>query len=97
MFNFIADNLAAFIAGGGAKRLGAWVATMAVPVVNQKLGLNLSDGIVAALIGSGVVYIGQSTANAMHARSEAGKVKSVNDAMAVLGGARAVPAPVVVP
>lgn len=92
MLSRLADQFAAFVAGGGAKRLGAWVATLAVPVLNQKLGINLSDGIVAAMIASGAVYISQSTVNAMHKRDSAAKVKSVNDAMAVLGGTKAVPA-----
>lgn len=96
MFNFIATQIGKFIAGGGAKRLGIWTASVAVPVLNDKLGLHLSDQAIGLVLASGVAMVGQSMINTLHERAtDVRRVKAVDDAMAILGGAKEVPPPAV--
>ena len=93
-----ASMVVAFLTSGAFKRaaaaIGTSVAAMAVPFVNSKLHLELSDTVVATVISALVVnagtYMVQSMSNEKHARdagvAAAAQVNNVDDAMKIIKG-----------
>lgn len=71
--------LKVFLTSGSFRRaatgISTSIATLAVPYLNAKLGLNMSDAVVSAAIAGLVtnagVYIAQSMSNEKHAREAA--------------------------
>jgi hypothetical protein len=73
---------------GAVKRAATAAAMVVVPIANQKLHLDLSDTTVVGIISGLGLYMVQSVANTIHARSVAAKapVTDVATAIAVLKG-----------
>lgn len=93
------NMIAAFLSSGtfrrGAAFVGTSLAAMATPYVNQKLGLNVSDTVIAAqisaLVVSGGNYVLQSMSNEKHARdagaAAVAEVKTPDDVVNAIAAA----------
>ncbi len=68
-----------FLASPTFRRILAAVVGLVLPLLNSKLGLNIPPEQVISAMALMAVYIGQSVANTMHARSvEAGAAASAD-------------------
>lgn len=76
-----------FLKSDTFRRIVAGIVGVALPFINSKFGLNIPQEQVISAIGLAAVYIGQSTVNAMHARSVESKTVTVEQAAAVLAAA----------
>ncbi len=67
-----------FLQSDTFRRIIAALVAVALPVVNQKLGLNIPNEQVIAAISFLALYLGQSVANSIHARSVAAAVSAAD-------------------